>query len=178
MMRALPSPFTRRSQCAFAVLLPHVCRGFCQRLSIQHHFHHADVLFPRLGIGLLFNGRVKDVIHGKSQRDSRQWACVRGVALGHGLGVNAGSVHIGCTQDDEDVILVVLVSSFFGALLILQVHCACRGSNKTFGCGKDDFGIAPLKGLGHGQAGDAIPFAYQNKLFSCNTTHTFSFLLQ
>ena len=60
----------------FAVLIAYALDRGCQCFGVEHHLHHAYLLFPSGGITLGANDGVEDVIYGESQRDSGERACI------------------------------------------------------------------------------------------------------
>ena len=74
----------------------HFADGGREAVAVQHHFHHADLLFPLGGVGFGFQLRVQNVVYGESQRDSGQGARKGRITGGDGFGVDAG---MGCIAD-------------------------------------------------------------------------------
>jgi len=121
-------------------------------VGVEDHFHHADLCFPFSRVALITNILLEYVVHGESQRDSRERACIRRIAVAYSLGINLRAFGVGGTEDDHNVFRSEFLSRILDALLILQVQRA------LLPVGEDHGGVARRSGRrGHEVVGVARP---------------------
>jgi hypothetical protein len=118
------------------------------------------------------------MVHGESQRDSRERACIGRIAVAHGLGVDLRAFRVGGTEDDDNVFSSELLGSVLDTLLILQVHRSRGGSDEALRHGEFDGSAARLQTCLHGGSGDAVPLTEEKQFLACQFAHfSTSFLL-
>ena len=109
--------------------------------------------------------------YAESQRDSSQGSGEGGIAQGDRFGIDFRPFGVGRTENHYDVFRTILLSGVLDALLIFQIHGSCGRSDEAFGGGEQDFRTGVGEDIRHGGAGNAVPFAKQQKLLAGKLAH-------
>jgi hypothetical protein len=107
------------------------------------------------------------VIDRDPKRNPGKRTGVRWISARYSFRENLQAIGFTVAQNHGQILRTKLIRQALDDSLILEVHRACGGSNKTFGGLKDNLETRALQALGNNRSRNAVAFA--------NGDHSFTF---